>query len=104
MRRLHLFEFGDQQWFPQVLRDAETAYLGWLTAYCRWLDCGQRETLHDCGRIFVDCVHHREMLMAGGLSLMEGLYRVIDGKKGLMHAVVYASKRSYSCGTDRDPV
>jgi hypothetical protein len=24
---LHLFEFGDQQWFPQVLRDAETAYL-----------------------------------------------------------------------------
>src|SRR5215469_6099310 len=25
--RLHLFEFGDQQWFPQVLRDAETAYL-----------------------------------------------------------------------------
>src|SRR6266852_4893963 len=27
MPRLHLFEFGDQQWFPQVLRDAETAYL-----------------------------------------------------------------------------
>jgi len=27
MRRLHLFEFGDQPWFPQVLRDAETAYL-----------------------------------------------------------------------------
>jgi hypothetical protein len=27
MRRLNLFEFGDQQWFPQVLRDAETAYL-----------------------------------------------------------------------------
>jgi hypothetical protein len=27
MRRLHLFEFGDQQWFPQVLHDAETAYL-----------------------------------------------------------------------------
>ena len=26
-RRLHLFEFGDQQWFPQVLRDAETSYL-----------------------------------------------------------------------------
>ena len=26
-RRLHLFEFGDQPWFPQVLRDAETAYL-----------------------------------------------------------------------------
>jgi hypothetical protein len=24
---LHLFEFGDQQWFPQILRDAETAYL-----------------------------------------------------------------------------
>jgi hypothetical protein len=23
----HLFEFGDQEWFPQVLRDAETAYL-----------------------------------------------------------------------------
>ena len=31
MRRLHLFEFGDQQWFPQLLRDAETAYLA--TAY-----------------------------------------------------------------------
>ena len=27
MRRLHLFEFGDQPWFPQVLRDAETAYI-----------------------------------------------------------------------------
>jgi len=27
MRRVHLFEFGDQQWFPQILRDAETAYL-----------------------------------------------------------------------------
>ena len=27
MRRLHLFEFGDQRWFPQFLRDAETAYL-----------------------------------------------------------------------------
>jgi hypothetical protein len=27
MRRLHLFEFGDQPWFPQRLRDAETAYL-----------------------------------------------------------------------------
>jgi hypothetical protein len=27
MQRLHLFEFGDQQWFPQVLHDAETAYL-----------------------------------------------------------------------------
>jgi hypothetical protein len=25
--RLHLFEFGDQQWFPPILRDAETAYL-----------------------------------------------------------------------------
>ena len=27
MQRLHLFEFGDQQWFPQILRDAETSYL-----------------------------------------------------------------------------
>jgi hypothetical protein len=27
MRRLHWFEFGDQAWFPQVLRDAETEYL-----------------------------------------------------------------------------
>jgi hypothetical protein len=27
MPRFHLFEFGDQEWFPQVLRDAETAYL-----------------------------------------------------------------------------
>lgn len=27
MRRLHLFEFGDQPWFPRILREAETAYL-----------------------------------------------------------------------------
>ena len=27
VRRLHLFEFGDQRWFPRILRDAETAYL-----------------------------------------------------------------------------
>ena len=27
MRRLHLFEFGDQPWFPQLLREAETGYL-----------------------------------------------------------------------------
>jgi hypothetical protein len=27
MRRLHLFEFGDQPWFPKILHDAETAYL-----------------------------------------------------------------------------
>lgn len=25
--RLHLFEFGDQRWFPKALRDAETGYL-----------------------------------------------------------------------------
>jgi hypothetical protein len=31
VRRLHLFEFNDQPWFPQVLRDGETAYLA--TAY-----------------------------------------------------------------------
>jgi hypothetical protein len=29
-----LFEFGDQQWFPQILRDAETAYL--TAAYRVW--------------------------------------------------------------------
>jgi hypothetical protein len=34
VRRLHLFEFGDQQWFPQILRDAETAYL--TAAYRVW--------------------------------------------------------------------
>ncbi len=34
VRRLHLLEFGDQQWFPQLLRDAETAYLA--TAYRVW--------------------------------------------------------------------
>ena len=27
IRRLHLFEFGDKDWFPQVLHDAETAFL-----------------------------------------------------------------------------
>ena len=31
MRRAQLFEFGNQRWFPQILRDAETAYLA--TAY-----------------------------------------------------------------------
>lgn len=31
MRRAHLFEFGDQPWFPRALRDGETAYL--VTAY-----------------------------------------------------------------------
>jgi len=34
VRRLHLFEFGDQQWFPRILRDAETAYL--TAAYRLW--------------------------------------------------------------------
>jgi hypothetical protein len=27
MRRVHLFEFGDQPWYPEVLRHAGTAYL-----------------------------------------------------------------------------
>ena len=40
MRRLHLFEFGDQQWFPQLLRDAETAYLA--TSYRLWPRLVQR--------------------------------------------------------------
>jgi hypothetical protein len=39
MRRLHLFEFGDQPWFPQLLRDAETAY---LAAAYRWLPLPRR--------------------------------------------------------------
>ena len=30
MRRFHLFEFGDQPWFPQLVHDAETAYLAAL--------------------------------------------------------------------------
>jgi hypothetical protein len=34
VRRLHLFEFGDQQWVPQILRNAETAYL--TAAYRVW--------------------------------------------------------------------
>ncbi len=34
MRRLHLFEFGDQPWFPRILRDSETAYLA--AAYRAW--------------------------------------------------------------------
>jgi len=34
LRRVHLFEFGDQEWFPQLLRDAETAYIA--TAYRFW--------------------------------------------------------------------
>ena len=27
MARMHLFEFNDQPWLPDVLRDAETGYL-----------------------------------------------------------------------------
>jgi hypothetical protein len=42
MRRLHLFEFGDQPWFPQLLRDAETAYLAaayrWFPLPLRWAE------------------------------------------------------------------
>jgi hypothetical protein len=34
MRRLHLFEFGDQPWFPHLLRDAETGYIA--AAYRRF--------------------------------------------------------------------
>ena len=40
MLRLHLFEFGDQPWFPQLLRDAETAYLA--TSYRLWPRLVQR--------------------------------------------------------------
>jgi hypothetical protein len=40
VRRLHLFEFGDQEWFPQILRDAETAYL--TAAYRVWPALAQR--------------------------------------------------------------
>ena len=40
MLRLHLFEFGDQRWFPQLLRDAETAYLA--TSYRLWPRLVQR--------------------------------------------------------------
>ncbi len=41
MRRCHLFEFGDQWWFPQLLHDAETAYLAvsyrlWPQLVRRW--------------------------------------------------------------------
>jgi hypothetical protein len=40
---LHLFEFGDQRWFPQILRNAETAYLSaayrfWPTLARRWAE------------------------------------------------------------------
>jgi len=34
--RVHLFEFGDLQWFPQVLRDAETGFLATLYRFF-WL-------------------------------------------------------------------
>jgi hypothetical protein len=34
VRRLHLFEFGDQPWLPRILRDSETAYLA--AAYQAW--------------------------------------------------------------------
>ena len=39
MRRLHLLEFGDQQWFPSLLRDAGAAY---LSAAYRLLPLSQR--------------------------------------------------------------
>jgi hypothetical protein len=35
-----LFEFGDQRWFPRILRDAETAYL--TAAYRVWPALAQR--------------------------------------------------------------
>lgn len=37
MMWLHLFEFGDQQWLPQVLRDAETVYLATSYRFLRSL-------------------------------------------------------------------
>lgn len=40
MRRLHLFEFGDQAWLPRILRDSETAYL--TAAYRVWPALAQR--------------------------------------------------------------
>jgi hypothetical protein len=40
VRRLHLFEFGDQQWLPQLLRDAETAYL--TAAYRVWPELSRK--------------------------------------------------------------
>jgi hypothetical protein len=31
--RLHLFEFEDQAWFPQILRDYQTGFLGFMSAH-----------------------------------------------------------------------
>ncbi len=38
MRRLHLFEFEDQPWFPDVLRDVMTAYISKLMDMTGMLD------------------------------------------------------------------
>ena len=37
MRRVHLFEFGDQPWYPEVLRHAGTAYLATIFRLSREL-------------------------------------------------------------------
>jgi hypothetical protein len=37
MRRLHLFEFADQPWFPEVLRNGGTAYLAMVYRFSRVL-------------------------------------------------------------------
>lgn len=33
--RLHLFEFEDQVWFPKILRDYQTGYIGYLASKAR---------------------------------------------------------------------
>jgi len=52
MRRLHLFEFGDQPWLPHVLRDALTGYLAlayrFLPLAAVW--AAKLTTVLDCGR------------------------------------------------------
>ena len=34
MKRLHLFEFEDQPWFPRVIRDGMTDYLKFVANRC----------------------------------------------------------------------
>jgi hypothetical protein len=76
MRRLHLFEFEDQGWFPDVLRRAMTRYL--KTAV----------SLFPLPRLWADKL--------AALAPREGVFRIVDlgsGSGGSMKAIIPALGR-----------
>ena len=58
-RRLHLFEFADQPWFPKVLRNGETAYLATVYRFFlprRWVEKVSKVVCQDeCSEILDLC-------------------------------------------------